>query len=525
MPQINDLKLNHSFTSQLPADLVEVNSARQVLEACYSFVDPKKPKNPSSIHVNDEVAKILEILDTTSPLFLDLMTGAANFKGFRPYAMCYGGHQFGHWAGQLGDGRAINIAEVETEKHGKWVLQLKGAGRTPYSRGADGLAVLRSSIREYLMSEAMFYLGVPTTRALALSLTGDEVLRDVLYNGNAAYEKGAIVCRVAPTFIRFGNFEIFAARADHKNLKKLVDFTITQYYPEIGLGTKENYLAFFKAVADRSLEMVIHWQRVGFVHGVMNTDNMSVLGLTIDYGPYGWLENYDPAWTPNTTDAQHKRYRFGNQPQIVLWNLMQFANAIYPLIDDVPALEAILDDFNQRYQSGYLRMMFSKLGLFKTSQDNRDAAFINSLTENLRKTSVDMTLFFRNLTSFDVSDPLKHIGFIRADSYLQPNQFNSHSALWEIWLNQYATRLKRENHDTPDRMVKMNAVNPKYVLRNYMAHLAIQSADKGDYSVLNELFHLLKNPYSDQPDMDRWFAKRPSWADEKVGCSMLSCSS
>lgn len=524
MPQINNLKLSHSFTSQLPADLVEVNTARQVAGACYSFVNPQIPKNPSLVHVSDEVAKILEISDTTSPLFLDLMTGAVNFKGFKPYAMCYGGHQFGHWAGQLGDGRAINIAEVETEKQGKWVLQLKGAGRTPYSRGADGLAVLRSSIREYLMSEAMFHLGVPTTRALALSLTGDEVLRDVLYDGNAAYEKGAIVCRVAPAFIRFGNFEIFAARADHENLKKLVDFTIRQYYPNIGLGAKENYLAFFKAVADRSLEMVLHWQRVGFVHGVMNTDNMSVLGLTIDYGPYGWLENYDPAWTPNTTDAQHKRYRFGNQPQIVLWNLMQFANAIYPLIEDAPALEGILDDFNQRYKSGYQSMMLAKLGLFTAQQDD-DVAFINNLTENLRKTAVDMTLFFRNLSALDVSNPLNHIGLIRDDSYLQPSDFDSQYALWEIWLNQYATRLKHENHDTQDRIIKMNAVNPKYVLRNYMAHLAIQAADKGDYTVLNELFLLLKKPYSEQPDMQKWFAKRPSWADEKVGCSMLSCSS
>ncbi len=222
--------------------------------------------------------------------------------------MCYGGHQFGNWAGQLGDGRAINLAEVEHLDQ-RWTIQLKGAGETPYSRSADGLAVLRSSVREYLCSEAMFHLGVPTTRALSLALSGDEVLRDVLYDGNPAYEKGAIVSRIAPTFLRFGNYEIFSAHQDVKTLKILVDYTIKHFFSHLGKPSKETYLAFFNEVVNLNIDMVVHWQRIGFVHGVMNTDNMSILGLTIDYGPYGWLEGFDFGWTPNTTDSQFKRYK------------------------------------------------------------------------------------------------------------------------------------------------------------------------------------------------------------------------
>jgi uncharacterized protein YdiU (UPF0061 family) len=522
MGKIQNLKINDTFTSQLPADPVEANHQRQVKEACFSYVNPTPTKNPTLIHVSLEMAATLGIDNIDSPHFLSIVTGQKNVEGMRPYAMCYGGHQFGNWAGQLGDGRAINIAEVETSS-GNWFLQLKGAGRTPYSRGADGLAVLRSSIREYLMSEAMFHLGISTTRALSLSLTGDEVLRDVLYNGNAAYEKGAVVCRTAPSFIRFGNFEIFASRQDKVNLKRLVDYTIRTNYQHLGEPNKDVYLQFFNEVAVRSRKMVLDWQRVGFVHGVMNTDNMSILGLTIDYGPYGWLENYDPGWTPNTTDAQHKRYRYGNQPSVVLWNLTQLANAIYPLIEDVPALEGILNEFKTTYQIEYEAMMLSKLGIFDTQAD--DANFINQLTENLRRTETDMTLFFRNLTKLDSTAPLDHLALIQTDSYLTSDDFEEKSFQWKAWLNEYAARLNSNVIKSSKRHAKMNAINPKYVLRNYMAHLAIEAADKGDYSVLEELFQLLKQPYSEQPKSQKWFAKRPSWADEKVGCSMLSCSS
>ena len=316
------LKIKDTFTKELPADLVLENSRRQVKKACFSYVTPKKTRKPEMLHTSSEMLSALGLSeeDATSKAFLNVFTGNEVLHNTNPYAMCYGGHQFGNWAGQLGDGRAINLAEVEhNNKH--WAIQLKGAGETPYSRTADGLAVLRSSVREYLCSEAMHHLGVPTTRALSLALSGDKVLRDVMYDGNSAYEKGAIVCRTGESFLRFGSYQIFSARQDEETLNTLVDYTIKHHFSHLGKPSKKTYIQFFKEVTERTLDMIIHWQRVGFVHGVMNTDNLSILGLTIDYGPYGWLEGYDYGWTPNTTDRQHKRYRYGNQPNIGLWNL------------------------------------------------------------------------------------------------------------------------------------------------------------------------------------------------------------
>ena len=358
-----NLNLKHTFTEQLPSDSIIENTRRQVKEACFSYVKPKKTKVPEIIHISKDMAKILDIpeKELTSESFTNVFTGNEVLPNTTPYAMCYGGHQFGHWAGQLGDGRAINLFEVEHQNK-QWTIQLKGAGETPYSRTADGLAVLRSSIREYLCSEAMFHLGVPTTRVLSLALSGDEVLRDVLYDGNSAYEKGAVVSRVSPSFLRFGSYEIFAARQDHNNLKTLVNYTIKHHFSHLGRPSKETYIQFFAEVSKRTLEMIIHWQRVGFVHGVMNTDNMSILGLTIDYGPYGWLEGFDFGWTPNTTDKQHKRYRYGNQPNIGLWNLYQLANALYPLIEETEPLETILEQYKTNFEIKSLEMMRSKIG-------------------------------------------------------------------------------------------------------------------------------------------------------------------
>ena len=281
------LNIKNNFTKELPSDPILENSRRQVIEAVFSYVNPKKTKDPKVIHTSIKMANQLGLSadDLTSEFFKDIVTCNKIYPNTKPYAMCYAGHQFGQWAGQLGDGRAINLFEVE-HNNKNWKVQLKGAGETPYSRSADGLAVLRSSIREYLCAEAMFHLSVPTTRSFSLSLTGDHVLRDVMYNGNPAYEKGAIVSRISPSFLRFGNFEIFAARNDVKNLKILTDYTIRHHFSHLGNPSKETYVIFFKEVSERTLDMIIHWQRVGFVHGVMNTDNMSILGLTIDYGPY-----------------------------------------------------------------------------------------------------------------------------------------------------------------------------------------------------------------------------------------------
>ncbi len=520
--------LTNHFTENLPGDPNLENSRRQVLEAVYSWVQPQKTAQAKMIHVSEEMATELGFSKaaTTEKAFLEALSGNALFKGSKPYAMCYGGHQFGHWAGQLGDGRAINLGEL-SHQNKTWTLQLKGAGPTPYSRTADGLAVLRSSIREYLCSEAMHHLGVPTTRALSIALTGDQVLRDVMYDGHHAYEKGAIVCRVAPSFLRFGNFEILAARGNHNTLKTLVDYTITTHFSSLGSPQKETYISLFKEVSERTLATIIHWQRVGFVHGVLNTDNMSILGLTIDYGPYGWLEGFDLGWTPNTTDHQHKRYRYGNQPHIGLWNLYQLANALYPLVEESEPFEEILEAYKTAYEEQSLQMMQSKLGLSNLEEESEghDEALIAQLTELLSAHETDMTIFFRNLSNFHSNTPSMGIDLVRKAAYHPEKLTPTLLERWSLWFSKYTNRLEKELFTFEERRQQMNTVNPKYVLRNYMAQLAIDAADKGDYTVVNELYTLLKNPYDEQPAYEQWFAKRPEWARHKIGCSMLSCSS
>ncbi len=516
------LNLKNTFIEANPADSNLENSRRQVFEAAYSFVTPRQTKKPKLLHVSEEMLQNLGISkeDSNSEFFLNIVTGNQVYPNTKPYAMAYGGHQFGHWAGQLGDGRAINLFEVEHQQK-NWKVQLKGAGETQYSRSGDGLAVLRSSIREYLCSEAMYYLGVPTTRALSLSLTGDDVLRDMLYDGNSAYEKGAIVSRVSPSFLRFGNFELFAVRNDIKNLKNLTDYTINTFYPELGTPSKETYIKFFDKVATNTLDLIMHWQRVGFVHGVMNTDNMSILGLTIDYGPYGWLEGFDFGWTPNTTDRQHKRYRYGNQPSIGLWNLYQLANALFPLIDEAAPLEEILEKYKSDYGTKSLIMMKEKIGLYEV--DEQDPYLIKDLEDSLQSIETDMTIFFRLLSDYSDSSSWKEI--LNRSIYNKEELVEEIETRWQEWFNRYHHRLEKETMSKTERKAKMDAINPKYVLRNYMAQMAIDKADEGDYSLISELFEMLKKPYDEQPEYEHWFAKRPEWARSKVGCSMLSCSS
>lgn len=517
------LKLKNIFTDALPGDADGRNIPRQVVNACYSWVSPKVMKSPEMIIYSREVAKLLQLDDSVfkSLDFTEMMTGNKLAEDSNTYAMCYGGHQFGHWAGQLGDGRAINLGEVGT-KNDHLSLQLKGAGPTPYSRTADGLAVLRSSVREFLCSEAMYHLGVPTTRALSLCLTGEEVLRDKMYDGNAAYEKGAVVCRVAPTFIRFGNFEIFTSRNDFDALQKLADFTISHYFPHLE-DKGDKYLEFFEEVADKTCHMIVHWQRVGFVHGVMNTDNMSVLGLTIDYGPYGWMDDYNPDWTPNTTDLPGRRYRFGNQPIIAQWNLLKLANALFPLIEDEERLRKIIYDFRQKYNQRYLAMMKSKLGLYDSIET--DEILISDLEQILQSTEMDMTIFFRNLAQIE-EQMEEHSLFeiILSAIYSEVLEEDTKAGIM-LWLSKYRDRLKSEKEVHEIRKQKMNDINPKYVLRNYMAQLAIDGAEKGDYDLLYEMYEMLKNPYDEQPQYEKWYGRRPDWARMKVGCSMLSCSS
>ena len=522
---MKNLKIHNRFTAELPADTNETNEVRQVSKAVFSYVNPTEPSNPKLIHAAESVAELVGISkdEIQSEEFLNIFSGKETLPDTRPYAMCYAGHQFGNWAGQLGDGRAINLTEVEHNNQ-FFTLQLKGAGKTPYSRTADGLAVLRSSVREYLCAEAMHYLGVPTTRSLSLMLSGDEVLRDILYNGNPAYEKGAIVCRVAPSFIRFGSFEMLTARNELKNLKQFTEYNIKHYFPEIQGEPKEQYLQFFKTVADKTREMILHWQRVGFVHGVMNTDNMSIHGITIDYGPYGWLENYDPNWTPNTTDSQNRRYRFGNQSQIAQWNLYQLANSLFPLVNEAEPLEKILESFITDFNLDYKKMILSKLGVATSTES--DDEFIAYLESNLQLSETDMTIFYRNLNKIKKTDSAEKALKAIEDAFYNPNEIKD-TILdnWLLWFTDYLERLNQETTSDEERISNMNLVNPKYVLRNYMAQLAIDAADKDDYSLINELYELLKKPYNEQPEHEKWFTKRPDWARSKVGCSMLSCSS
>ncbi|MEM9728508.1 MAG: YdiU family protein [Myxococcota bacterium] len=523
------LTFDNSFVRDLPADPNRSNQRRQVHEACFSFVDPTPVSAPRLVAHSEEVAAMLgidvESLDRDA--LAQVLSGNESWSGMDHYAACYGGHQFGNWAGQLGDGRAIGLGEVVNGEGQRWELQLKGAGPTPYSRTADGRAVLRSSIREFLCSEAMHHLGVPTTRALSLITTGDQVVRDMFYDGNARPEPGAIVCRVAPTFIRFGNFEIFAAREEVDVLKALADYTVRTHFPELGAPSKETYVAWLAEVARRTGVMIAHWMRVGFVHGVMNTDNMSILGLTIDYGPYGWLDDFDPGWTPNTTDAGGRRYRYGHQPNIALWNLVRLANAIYPLIGEAPPIEEALRTYSTTFENTYRTMMTEKLGLseFRTDEDD---SLISDLYRVLQVVETDMTIFYRRLAEPAILEADTHgarVDCVR-DALYRPDQLNADAvATIGRWLATYTARVADDALDADARREKMNAANPKYVLRNYLAQLAIDKAEEGDGSMVNELLEVMRRPYDEQPEHATYAEKRPDWARTRPGCSALSCSS
>lgn len=524
-----DLRFDNRFVRELPADPEALNRTRQVHRACYSRVQPAQVAAPQLVAYVAEVAALLDLDPNAcqSEEFAQVFAGNKLLSGMEPYAMCYGGHQFGNWAGQLGDGRAINLGEVLNRRGEHWTLQLKGAGLTPYSRQGDGLAVLRSSVREFLCSEALHHLGVPTTRALSLVLTGEMVTRDMFYDGHPKEEPGAIVCRVAPSFIRFGNFEIFAAREEYEQLRQLVDFTLRHDFPELGPPSREVYLEWFAEVCRRTAEMMVHWMRVGFVHGVMNTDNMSILGLTIDYGPYGWLEGYDPDWTPNTTDAHGKRYRFGNQPQIALWNLTMLANALYPLIEQVEPLQETLQVYVETYQQGLREMMLKKLGL-ATFRPETDPELIGELDRVLQLVETDMTIFYRQLAELHPEMARDNDSLLAPlmGAYYQPEDLTA-EVKQQIgdWLRRYLERVAGEGRGHDERKQQMNAVNPRYVLRNYLAQLAIDQAEAGDFRRIEEQLEVLRHPYDEQPGKEEFAEKRPEWARHRAGCSMLSCSS
>ncbi|WKW11444.1 YdiU family protein [Pseudogemmatithrix spongiicola] len=521
------LAFDNRFVRELPGDPRGTNERRQVHGAAWSAVSPTPVATPTLLAHAREVAELVGFGpdDHTSPRFAEVFGGNALLTGMQPYAACYGGHQFGHWAGQLGDGRAISLGEVVNARGERWELQLKGAGPTPYSRTADGRAVLRSSIREFLCSEAMHHLGVPTTRALSVVHTGEPVMRDMFYDGNPQMEPGAVVCRVAPSFIRFGNFEIATARGDETLLRQLADFTIARDFPHIDAAAPARYAQWFREVCARTASMLVQWMRVGFVHGVMNTDNMSVLGLTIDYGPYGFLDDFDPHWTPNTTDAGGRRYRYANQPAIAQWNLERFADALRPLFADIEPLKDGLGAYVDRFNAEYRAMLATKFGFpdFSATHEALAQEGLGLLTD----VEGDHTLFFRALTEWQGEVPQDDAAAVTAlgDMFYDAAKRDAQTPAMAAWLRRWHAARHAPSVDVAATQAAMTRANPRFIPRNYLAQQAIDAATAGDASVLHDLLDTLRRPYDAQPGREAFAAKRPDWARHKAGCSMLSCSS
>ena len=463
-----------------------------------SRVVPQKLDNPRWVSRNDALANELGI-DTkhlASQASLKLLSGSQISDNLKPIAVVYSGHQFGVWAGQLGDGRAITLGEIAVGQDGElWDLQLKGAGSTPYSRFADGRAVLRSSIREYLCSEAMHGLGIPTTRALCLVDSDSPVYREEA-------ETAAVICRVARSHIRFGSFEHFHHRNQPQALKALADYVIDRHFPMWSDDT-ERYFKLLQNTVTQTAYMIAHWQAVGFAHGVMNTDNMSILGDTIDYGPFGFMEAYNPYLICNHSDS-NGRYSFKNQPAIALWNLNALATTFSSLLPR-EQLVACLQQYEPQYLEHYRQLMATKLGLQNYRPD--DEHLINELLALMEKSAVDYSLMFRKLCDFTPSNT-----FVR-DYFFQREEFDN-------WAKSYFNRLSLQALPDKARAEKMRAVNPKYILRNYMAQIAIEKAQEGDYTEVNRLLKIIQNPYDEHPDAEDYAGLPPDWAKEiAVSCS------
>jgi uncharacterized protein YdiU (UPF0061 family) len=528
MRKLASIEFDDLFIRSLPGDPISENVCRQVTGACYSLTEPTPVASPRLAAWSEDLAADFSLArPLEGSTDLAILAGNALAPGMKPYAACYGGHQFGHWAGQLGDGRAITLGEILNRHGERWELQLKGAGPTPYSRRADGRAVLRSSIREFLCSEAMYHLGVPTTRALSLVATGEDVIRDLLYDGNPRPEPGAIVTRMSPSFIRFGNFEIFAARGDVENLRKLADHVLRHHFPDLGEPGEDIDVKWFTEICRRTALLMVEWMRVGFVHGVMNTDNMSILGLTIDYGPYGWMDVYDPDWTPNTTDAGRRRYRFGHQPSIALWNLLQLAEALAPLVKDPEFLIPALDSYKEIFGREMLAMMGRKLGVNLKNED-ADLKLLGELDRVLRLVETDMTIFYRELAKFHPFDLVRGEDFVWASlthAFYPDSISEDVKTQWQDWLRAYGDRVLHDEPDLEERRERMNRANPKFLPRNYLVQECIEAAEAGDFSKIEEFLQILRHPYDEQPGQERFAARRPEWARQKPGCSALSCSS
>lgn len=484
--------------SNLPLD----NSFASLPPAFYTRLMPTPLPAPYLVAVSEPAAALIGLTPAQLADNVDILIGNAVPERALPLAAVYSGHQFGVWAGQLGDGRAILFGEVATAE-GPVELQWKGAGMTPYSRMGDGRAVLRSSIREFLCSEAMHALGIPTSRALSVAGSDQGVMRETV-------ETSAVVVRMAPSFVRFGSFEHWFYRNKPDELKILADYVIDRSYPE--LRAEDNpYVGLLREVSIRTAHMIAHWQAVGFMHGVMNTDNMSILGLTIDYGPFGFMEAFDPGHICNHTDQQG-RYSYSNQPQVGHWNCYALGQALLPLIGEVEAAQAALDVYQPAFAAKLDELLHAKLGLTQLEQHaDADRALFDAMFALMQANGVDFTLFFRKLGGLKAADasgdePLRDL-FIDRPAF-------------DAWAIQYRKRLQAEASDDAQRQLAMNKINPKYVLRNYLAQVAIEKAQNKDFSEVERLLAVLQRPFDEQPEHDHYAALPPDWASHlEVSCS------
>ncbi|MHC3994360.1 protein adenylyltransferase SelO [Thiomicrolovo sp. ZZH C-3] len=459
------------------------------------FYDPTEPtplKNPYLISFNPDAAGLIGLSSDagTDDRLVGLLNGTFTPEGAKPFAMCYAGHQFGMFVPRLGDGRAINLG-----KSGEWNLQLKGSGETLYSRMGDGRAVLRSSVREYLMSEAMHHLGIPTTRALALIGSETKVVRERL-------ERGAVVLRMSPTWVRIGTFEYFYYQEEHDKLEPLADYVINESYPHLK-GEEDAYFLMFAEVVERTARLLAQWQSVGFNHGVMNTDNMSMGGLTIDYGPYAMLDDYDISFICNHTDT-HGRYGFGQQPHVAYWNLSMLAEAMSPIVSK-ERMEKKLEAYGSVYTQTYVDIMSGKMGLALQQED--DIILLKKLLSALQKSQADYTLFFRTLSRYDGD------GKALLDICVDREPVRE-------WLAEYDARLLQEERSADERHRAMLQTNPKYVLKNYMLQEAIKKAEKFDNSGVEELLEIARHPYDELPQFERYAKATPNeHKNLKLSCS------
>ena len=487
-------------------DLTLINGFAALPDAYYSRVTPEPLSAPRMVHFNSALAERIGLPEdaASNADVLAVMAGNAPLPGGVSIATVYAGHQFGTFVPQLGDGRALLLGEIRNGQGERFELQLKGAGRTPYSRFADGRAVLRSSVREYLCSEAMHALGIPTTRALSLVASPDPVRREQI-------EPAAVVCRVAPSLVRFGHFEYFYYQQRHAQLAPLADYVIDSYFPEL-VGAPNKYAAWLTEVLARTARLMAAWQTVGFCHGVMNTDNMSVLGLTLDYGPFGFLDGFDSGHICNHSD-EGGRYAYDQQPRIGYWNVSKLLQATLPLLDGNPdaAVEAaqnILGQYPQVYAETVLSRWCQKLGLRDVRDGDRDLAnlFLNILDRGKN----DFTRCFRGLATVRAGD----------DSAPAIRDEITDVAAFDAWLVSYRERLRSEGGDDAERAVRMNAVNPKFILRNHLVQTAIEVSERGDDTEVGRLFTLLGKPFDEQPEFETYAAAPPEWAREiSVSCS------